>query len=378
MRPKQLILAAFLFAATNLFSQTIYKVDSNPNAPTGDHVYSNLQDCIDAASDGDIIQIIPAVDHYGDVKIDKELHLVGSGWVSDNQSGMISKVNSIVFESSTANGSTLNGLTLIKNNNSYPITFGELNAPLDTLKDVEIYNCKIPGIKQLDNCPIKNITLRNNVFALLIANSITVVTLNFQITDGATENILITNNIILGSKYPYGIAFPAMSVANQTIITNNLFISSPGSSMFYVLHDCFIINNVFYGGAAKSSSVSYANVFSNNLSYSCAAFCAIPPASTATPPNTGSGNLLNTNPLYADITATYLYYDNTNDLSVSEFSPLYDAGTDGTDIGIMGGQYPFVNYKNLRSVPYIHQMSVPGLIMENQDIQLEAEARNNQ
>jgi hypothetical protein len=44
----------------------------------------------------------------------------------------------------------------------------------------------------------------------------------------------------------------------------------------------------------------------------------------------------------------------------------------------MGGQYPFVNYKNLRGVPYIHQMSVPGLIMENQDIQLEAEARNNQ
>lgn len=377
MRPIYLLLTVFLFTATNLFSQTIYKVDSNPNAPTGDHVYSNLQDCIDAASDGDIIQIIPAVDHYGDVNIDKELHLVGSGWVSDNQSGMISKINSIVFESSTANGSTLNGLTLIADF-SYPITFGELNAPLDTLKDVEIFNCKIAGIQQLANCPLKNITLRNNVFALLFSNSGAGVTLNFQVTDGATENLLIANNIILRSRYTFGIAFPAMSVANQTIITNNLFISSPGLTMFSVLHHCFITNNVFYGGAAKSSSTSYANVFSNNLSYECASSCALPPTSTATPANTGSGNLPNTDPLYANIAATYVSYTNTNDLSTSEFSPLYDAGTDGTDIGIMGGQYPFVNYNNLRGVPYIHQMSVPGLIMENQDIQLEAEARNNQ
>ena len=377
MRPKQLFLAVFLFAATSLFSQTIYKVDSNPNAPTGDHVYSNLQDCIDAASDGDIIQIIPAVDHYGDVKINKELHLVGSGWVSDNQSGMISKVNSIVFESSTANGSTLNGLTLIADY-SYPITFGELNAPLDTLKDIEIYNCKIAGIQQLANCPIKNITLRNNVFALLISNSGAGVPLIFQVTDGATENLLITNNIILRSRYTWGYGFPAMSVANQTIITNNLFISSSGLTMFSVLHHCFITNNVFYGGAAKSSSQSYANVFSNNLSFYCATSCAIPPPSTAAPANTGSGNLLNTDPLYTDITATYTNYTNNNDLSVSEFSPLIDAGTDGSNIGIMGGQYPFVNYNNLRGVPYIHQMSVPGLIMENQDIQLEAEARNNQ
>ncbi|RLD27814.1 MAG: hypothetical protein DRI54_00420 [Bacteroidetes bacterium] len=377
MRPSKFLMAAFLFVATNLFSQTIYKVDSNPNAPTGDHVYSNLQDCIDAASDGDIIQIIPAVDHYGDVEINKELHLVGSGWVSDNQSGMISKVNSIVFESSTANGSTLNGLTLIADY-SYPIVFGELNAPLDTLKDVEIYNCKIAGIRQLANCPIKNITLRNNVFALLYSNSGAGVTLNFQSTDGATENLLITNNIILRSRYTWGIAHPAMRVANQTIITNNLFISWQGLPTFSVVHHCFITNNVFYGAGTQSSSTSYANVFSNNLSYECASSCAIPPPSTAAPANTGSGNLPNTDPLYASIVATYTSYTNTNDLSVSEFSPLLDGGTDGSDIGIMGGQYPFVNYNNLRGVPYIHQMSVPGLIMENQDIQLEAEARNNQ
>ncbi len=377
MRPNYLIVAIFLLLNSNAFSQTIYKVDSNPNAPSGDHVYSDLQDCIDAASDGDIIQIIPAVAHYGDVKIDKELHLVGSGWVPDNQSGANTKVNSIIFESSTSNGSTLNGLTLIANY-SYPITFGELNAPLDTLKDVEIYNCKIAGIKQLDNCPIKNITLRNNLFALLVSNSGATETLNFQVSDGATEDLLITNNIILRSRYTWGIAFPAMRVANQTIITNNLFISWQGLQTFTHLRNCFVTNNVFYGAGANSSSSSYGNVFSNNLSYACASNCAIPPSSTAIPANSGSGNLTNSDPLYTTITATYTSYNINNDYTISEFSPLIDAGTDGSNIGIMGGQFPFINYKNLRGVPYIHQMSVPGLILENQDIELEAEARNNQ
>ena len=377
MRPNFFLVAIFLLLNANAFSQTIYKVDSNPNAPTGDHVYTDLQDCIDAATDGDIIQIIPAVAHYGDVKIDKELHLVGSGWVSDNQSGANTKVNTIIFESNTSNGSTLNGLTFASTY-SYPITFGELNAPLDTLKDVEIYNCKVAGIKQLDNCPIKNITIRNNIFAILISNNGATETLNFQVSDGATENLLITNNVILRSRYTWGYGFPAMRVANQTIITNNLFISSAGLKNFSHLRNCFVTNNVFYGASASSSSSSYGNVFSNNLSYSCATSCALPPISTAIPANSGSGNLINSDPLYTTITATYTSYNINNDYSISEFSPLIDAGTDGTDIGIMGGQFPFVNYKNLRGVPYIHQMAVPGLIMESQDIELEAEARNNQ
>ena len=155
MRPSKLLLAVFLFTTSTLFSQTIYVADQNPNAPTGDHVFSTLQECIDNASDGDIIHVIPANENYGSVTIDKELHIVGSGWIPDNQTGMKSRIYSIQFESSNANGSTLNGLVLTQTND-YPIYFGVLNAPLDTLKDVEIYNCKIPGLAQRENCPIKN------------------------------------------------------------------------------------------------------------------------------------------------------------------------------------------------------------------------------
>ncbi len=382
MKPNQLLLLLFLFSTSILFSQTTYVVDQNENAPTGDHVYSDLQTCIDIAADGDIIHIIPANSNYGSVLINKELHIVGSGWIPDNQSGMKSMIYSIQFKSNDADGSTLNGLVLTQTND-YPVFFGELNAPLDTLRDVEIFNCKIPGIKQRDNCPIKNITLRNNVIAGL-NTGLGYPTLNFLTGAGMTDNLFISNNII-GSNYSLGTIKASLSAANQTLIANNLFYSLNGFHAFHDIFNCFIVNNVFFGSNASSFSygatvgANYANVYSNNLSYDCASYgaCNIPPVSTSVPVNIGSGNLVNTDPLYETLIDGWVW-SGTNSLDLLEYSPLINGGTDGTDIGITGGLYPFNNYENLRGVPYVHQMAVPGLIMENQDIQLEAEVRSNQ
>ena len=381
MKPKFSFLLLCLFVSVNVFSQTILVADKNPNAPTGDHVYSDLQECIDNASDGDMIHIIPAAEDYGDVIINKELHLVGSGWVSDNQSGMITKVNTIVFVSDKANGSTLNGLVLIERTH-YPVIFGDLNAPLDTLKNIEIFNCKIPGILQRDNCPLKNVILRNNVLATLSSRD-GIPAVNFDVTDGMTESILISNNII-GTNYGNGNVLSGISAANQTLITNNLLFSNSGYYFFFNIRNCFITNNVFYGSSAahfrygSTVGFNYANVYTNNLSYECTKYggCDIPPASTSSPANTGSGNLTDTDPLYQNIAASWSW-ENKWSLSLLNYSPLSNAGTDGTDIGITGGQYPFENYNNLRGVPYVHKLSVPGLIMQNQPIELDAEGRTN-
>ncbi|MEN8156112.1 MAG: hypothetical protein ABFS10_04125 [Bacteroidota bacterium] len=381
MKPKFFLFLLSLFVSVNLFSQTIYVVDQNPNAPTGDHVYNDLQQCIDSASDGDMIHIIPATDDYGDVTINKELHLVGSGWVPDNQTGVISKVHTIVFMANVANGSTLNGLVLTEAAH-YPVIFGELNAPLDTLKNIEIFNCKVPGILQRDNCPIKNVILRNNVLAALNTRD-GYTTLSFYINEGMTENLLITNNII-GTNFGHGNVLTGISAANQTLITNNLLYSNSGYYFFFNIRNCFITNNVFYGSSAAhyrygaTVGLNYANVYSNNLSYMCTSYggCDIPPVSTSTPANTGSGNLTNTDPLYENISSSWIW-ENKWSLTLLDYSPLSNAGTDGTDIGITGGQYPFENYNHLRGVPYVHDLSVPGLIMQNQPIELEAEGRTN-
>lgn len=376
MNFKQTLLIPLLFTTTILLSQTIYVVDQNQNAPSGDHVYSDLQDCIDNASDGDIIHIIPANEHYGTVTINKELHLVGSGWIPDNQSGKKSRVNKITFDSNTSNGSTLNGIVLVLTS-THPIVFGVVNAPEDTLKNIEIFNCYIPGVLQLSNTPLKNILLKNNICSSL-NDYWGVATLNFQLGLGMTEEMIISNNIIV-TNYSSGYIKPAVNVANQTLLTNNLFYSANGFQIFSNVTDCFITNNVFFGSSAASTGANYGNVYSNNLSYDCASYggCDIPPASTSTPANTGSGNLSNTDPLYATLVDAW-FWSADNSLDILDFSPIPDGGTDGTDIGVTGGLYPFKNYENLRGVPYVHQMSVPGLIMENQAIQLDAESRSNQ
>lgn len=381
MKPKFSFFLLCLILSVNVFSQTIFVVDQNPNAPTGDHVYSDLQECINNASDGDMIHVIPAIEDYGDVTIDKELHLVGSGWVPDNQSGIISKVHTIVFVANEANGSTLNGLVLTETAH-YPVIFGELNAPLDTLKNIEIFNCKVPGVLQRDNCPLINVILRNNVIAMLYSVD-GYPTLNFDVNDGMTEKLLISNNIIC-TNYSNGYIRSGISAANKTLITNNLLYSNSGYYFFFNIRNCFITNNVFYGSSAahyrygSTVGFNYANVYSNNLSYACTSYggCDIPPASTSSPANTGSGNLTDTDPLYENIVSAWSW-ENKWSLTLLNYSPLSNAGTDGTDIGITGGQYPFENYNNLRGVPYVHKVSVPGLIMQNQPIELEAEGRTN-
>ncbi|RLD27817.1 MAG: hypothetical protein DRI54_00435 [Bacteroidetes bacterium] len=382
MRPLKIFLAAFLFAATNLFSQTIYKVDSNPNAPLGEHVYSDLQECINNATDGDIIQVIPASTDYGTVTIDKELHLVGAGLVPDNQSGMNSKIYQIVF-GANADNSSLNGLVLT-NIYDFGVVFGINGAAVDTIENVEVKNCKSSGIIQNTNLVLKNATFRNNIFSdLKKYYSWEKVSLRFQVGDGMTENLVISNNIIAPGYNVQTYPSSNVSAANQTIIANNIIWGNDGnnsytgkSPAFYNLKNCIVSNNVFFG-TEPTGSTSYGNVFSNNLSFYCGSACEFPPPSTDVPSNVGSNNLSDQNPLYTSLGLASFWSISYN-LEVPDDSPLIGAGSDGTDIGLMGGQYPFINYKNLRGVPYIHQMSVAGLIIENQDIQLEAEARNNQ
>ena len=98
MKLKCSLLIATLILAGSAFSQNLLKLDNNPNAPTGTHVYADATTCIADAVDGDIIYVIPSADGYGDIVIDKELHFIGSGLVADTETGYNSKINSIVYK----------------------------------------------------------------------------------------------------------------------------------------------------------------------------------------------------------------------------------------------------------------------------------------
>ena len=69
--------------------------------------------------------------------------------------------------------------------------------------------------------------------------------------------------------------------------------------------------------------------------------------------NLGSGNLINTNPLFVNYPlAGGAAYNYTFDLHLQTGSPGKNFGTDGTDIGIYGGWMPYEVGAN----PYFPQM----------------------
>jgi pectin methylesterase-like acyl-CoA thioesterase len=61
------LLLTSLFLLTNLiYAQTLWVADNNPNAPTGSHIFSTVQEAVDAATDGDVIYITPSATTYNE------------------------------------------------------------------------------------------------------------------------------------------------------------------------------------------------------------------------------------------------------------------------------------------------------------------------
>jgi len=92
------------------------------------------------------------------------------------------------------------------------------------------------------------------------------------------------------------------------------------------------------------------NIFSNNLSYQ---------TSNDTLPygtNTGSGNFINQNPLFTNVSATNFSY--SFDFSLAAASPGKNAGTDGKDLGIYGGSKPMVDMTGSPAIPQMKSVTI--------------------
>ncbi len=91
------------------------------------------------------------------------------------------------------------------------------------------------------------------------------------------------------------------------------------------------------------------NNFVNNLSWRS----ALNPYTLPPEANNGSGNISNQDPQFetANATSSFTY---TDDYHLKSTSPGKNAATDGTDIGLYGGNTPFV-WGGLFSIPKITQ-----------------------
>lgn len=291
---------------------TIRTVSNDPNNPAQ---FSTIGGAVNVAVTGDTIYVHASPTTYNEnVTMNKRLVMIGGGYVSSNQLGYTTMVNSFFFTRTGGDpsGSIISGFNI----NSISVSGG-----LPTFSDITLF--------------------RNRISSFFLVGN----------------NWLIYNNI-LG-----GVSFGNNPIPNNIIIQNNIFTSSSisgntGNSNFVIDHNLFlgssnnflnnvqfatITNNVFASVSSSSPILGTATInnnFNNNLANTFNISPTSPTNSFAGGPNTASGNFVGVNPLFVNV-PDFATYNATSNYRLQSSSPGKNAATDGTDIGIYGGAFPF-------------------------------------
>lgn len=294
---KKLLLTAMLIVIVFTVKATVYTVSNDPNQPAQS---TNLQSTCDNASAGDTIYVQGSPTDYGSLNIRKKLHIIGAGIKPYNIGlyGYSSRLSNISLDTvsytSGASGTIIEGMFI-----------GAMNSYV---------GCKNITLRRNYFFPYSTVSL-NSITNLLIYNNI----IAYGFTVAGSTNVFIMNNIILST---------ISNGSTSTIISNNVFLLNGGQTFSYCDLST-ITNNIFYYTEVTGTTNC---TFSHNIGIGIS-------TNVLQGTNTGSGNIM------GDPKFLYKYTGNTyNDLDNYHFqttSPGKNAGTDGTDIGIYGGQYPF-------------------------------------
>jgi hypothetical protein len=283
------------------------------NDPTNPAQFNNVQAAINAASAGDTIYVNPSQYTYADFTINKRLVVIGGGYNSNNQFNLTTVVGYITYYRDAgifdASGSVICGFRV---NNSITGAGGTLS----------VTNLKIfrNSINSIDTFPAaaSGWTVYNNLMGPINGRN-------------TSSNFLIQNNILVGT----------ISSFNQSsvVIDHNLFINV---GAFNDVHFAIITNNIMTSssGTQVMTGNVYQNTFNNNLSLSTNITSSAPTNSFLGGPNTGGGNMVGIDPLFINDT-DFNNFNGTYNYRLQAGSPGHNAGTDGTDLGIYGGTYPF-------------------------------------
>ncbi len=293
----------FCLATSQLLHATVRTVSNEPGYPAQ---YTTVADAIAAAAAGDTLYLTGSGTSYGTIYLAKPLTIIGAGY---NNGSAATTVGS-VFCRVGSTGSKLIGL-YVAGSHIYPTSDGPNTNIL--IERCRFYSTQNPGYS-MDGLVIKNCVIDGPV------------NLGSDWT-----NVLITNNLLIGSNYYYNNSISG-STSPSVLISNNVFSISAGYALQNIQY-AVVSNNIFYGGGpANNGALNCA--FNNNISYQTPDD-ALPPTG-----NVGAGNLVGVDPLFVNVPDANgnLSYD----YHLQAGSPGKNAGTDGTDIGLYGGGAPLV------------------------------------
>lgn len=388
---RYLTIIFLLLTGPGLMAQTTRVADNNFNAPTGPYVYATIQAAVNAASPGDIIQVQPSPNTYGNVTIGIPnltlmgigFNLVGKDIPLTSKMGTITLTNNI-DDTSDADGTIITGIQLTF------LYLGKNTGPSYTLQNILIENCAMDYIWAQSGSPTDGIEVRgcrmwNSSYAIYSTNYLTNAIIRNNLMNGSISiahaspgNNLITNNILFGGIY-------VNATGSNTTILNNDFIGATGAESAFEtkLLDCIVTNNIFYGstpsiGNTGSTSTNFQrNVFTNNISFATGDDTLPPIGGGAS--NTGSGNIAASSPSFVNVQLLNAW-SGAYDFTLQAGSPALNAGSDGTDMGITGGSYPFttINFQyKTTPAPTIQILNTSTVINPGDDLPVRIKAKSN-
>jgi len=349
-------------AGFTINAQTVRYVDNNQGAPTAANLnYTTIQAAINASTPGDIIYIQPSPNTYGNITIDRIINLYGLGHNPELNAGQNAYIPNITFQG-PASGSLITGLSItninlsqnhvnhgvVITNNLISGTITGFNGTNNTNDIVISGNYFSHGSTNfINNNQGQNWIIANNIFYRSSTNWAWNIVTNLNNTTIFNNNIVLSRQIGDGSQQ-----IEIFATSNGTQISNNIFIFT-GTS----------VANMNIGG---NSSLS----FNNNLTYSViTAFETL-----------GGTNIDDVDPQFVAFDPNNALGNTSHDFNIQGGSPAENAGSDGNDLGVMNGAYPF----DIRGYPTLLPFLTDFVIFNNilsegtdLNINVKADANNN-
>ncbi|WP_026776811.1 hypothetical protein [Polaribacter sp. Hel_I_88] len=334
----KLLLLAFTISCYQVFTQDLIAVQNG-----GDPIfYEDLSEAIKKSVTGDTL-FVPAKNYVVNDTIRKELHIIGEGYDLTNNLGatiLSSKNNTtpmLVLEEGASNGS-ITGIRFSVNKSG-------------------VYSRNIFSVTELNNYLIDRCFLSLHLYA---SNSLVKNCILSNTTIQAKITSVLSNNILVGNGY----------ALSKCSIRNNIFLVMSDRYNSLNPNECNIDNNIFPPNYRIWYPVNCS--LRNNLNISL---------NGVSGDNFGSSNFdsdLVLNETFINYTQLNGIDNNSANFQLIANSSFKNAGTDGTDLGIYGGRFPWKD----GSAPFNPQIifsEIPGTTDENGvlKIRIEVEAQKN-
>lgn len=307
---KLIFLLAFVVIANATFA-VVRTVSNDPNNPAQ---YNTVQAALNASNHGDTIYVNGSQFTYPNFQVNRRVVLIGAGYNVSNQLNLNTTVSLITLFKDTgvndASGTVIMGFYV-----ACQVYLAGGSLPVNNIRMTRntLANCS-PSVR-IEGAS-NNWTIYNNI-------------IRYIEVDPAATNVIIQNNIITSN----------ISGGNQSsvIIDHNIFQGQGLSNIRFAT----VTNNIFVRNAGNciDGGVQF-NTFNNNLSILSTVGPTAPTNSFLGGPNSGASNFVAVDPLFENV-ANFDSYNAANNYRLKSTSTVRNAATDGSDLGIYGGAYPF-------------------------------------